>query len=149
MSAAQVDVEAALDESEYLPGFADFGQFIGSDDSLSIYRKFAVLGARNLLYLQAELQLLEINLRELDAEDKRTIATSSEHSEKVMVEAGARSWEDLKEQASAGVGRQAEKLRIVLKIRTLMKEYGTYGCFEENKSTCSLMTNRRGLAPTK
>jgi hypothetical protein len=107
MPAIQVDVEAALDESEYLPGFVDFGQFIGSDDSLSIYRKFAVLGARNLLYLQAELQLLDINLQELDAEDKRTIANSCEHSEKVMVEAGARSWEDLKEQASAGIGRQA------------------------------------------
>jgi hypothetical protein len=145
MSAIQVDVEAALDESEYLPGFADFGQFIGSDDSLSIYRKFAVLGARNLLYLQAELQLLEINLQELDAEDKRTIATSSENSEKVMVEAGARSWEDLKEQASAGIGRQAEKLRIILKIRTLMKEYGTYGGFEENKSTCSLTRTEEAL----
>src|ERR1700692_260382 len=102
MAAIQADVEAALDEMEYLPGFADFSHFIASDHSLSIYRKFAVLGARNLLYLQAELQLLEINLQELDVEDKQTIATSSNDLEKIKVEKGARSWEELKEQADEG-----------------------------------------------
>ncbi|PMD67495.1 uncharacterized protein K444DRAFT_550925 [Hyaloscypha bicolor E] len=123
MAAIQADVEAALDEKEYLPGFADFSHFIASDHSLSIYRKFAVLGARNLLYLQAELQLLEINLQELDVEDKRTIATSSNDLEKIKVEKGARSWEELKEQADEGNEKQAGKLRIIYRIRKLMQEY--------------------------
>jgi len=125
MAAIQADVESALDETEYLPGFADFSHFIASDHSLSIYRKFAVLGARNLLYLQAELQLLEINLQELDVEDKRTIATSSNDLEKIKVEKGARSWEELKEQADEGNEKQAGKLRIIYRIRKLMQEYGT------------------------
>ncbi|KAH8777289.1 hypothetical protein BGZ57DRAFT_891090 [Hyaloscypha finlandica] len=123
MAAIQADVESALDETEYLPGFADFSHFIASDHSLSIYRKFAVLGARNLLYLQAELQLLEINLQELDIEDKRTIATSSNDLEKIKVEKGARSWEELKEQAEEGNEKQAGKLRIIYRIRKLMQEY--------------------------
>jgi len=125
MAAIQADVESALDETEYLPGFADFSHFIASDHSLSIYRKFAVLGARNLLYLQAELQLLEKNLQELDVEDKRTIATSSNDLEKIKVEKGARSWEELKEQAEEGNEKQAGKLRIIYRIRKLMQEYGT------------------------
>ncbi|KAH8786760.1 hypothetical protein F5882DRAFT_403561 [Hyaloscypha sp. PMI_1271] len=123
MAAIQADVESALDETEYLPGFADFSHFIASDHSLSIYRKFAVLGARNLLYLQAELQLLEKNLQELDVEDKRTIATSSNDLEKIKVEKGARSWEELKEQAEEGNEKQAGKLRIIYRIRKLMQEY--------------------------
>jgi hypothetical protein len=115
---------AGIDDTEYLPGFADFAHFIASDDSLSIYRKFAMLGARNLLYLQAELQLLEINLQELDDDDKRVIAMSGDNAEKSKVEAGARSWEDLEEQANEGNGKQAEKLRMIHRIRKLMKEYG-------------------------
>ena len=69
MAAIQADVESALDETEYLPGFADFSHFIASDHSLSIYRKFAVLGARNLLYLQDEICELEERLDALDQGD--------------------------------------------------------------------------------
>ncbi len=95
MAGPYIDIESARDEKEYLHGFADFSQFIASDFSLSIYRKFAALGARNILYLQAELQLLEIQLKELDDTDKRTIGWSDDTTEKLKAEAAARSWEDI------------------------------------------------------
>jgi hypothetical protein len=126
MAPPQIDVEAARDKKEYLPGFADFSNFIASDSSLSIYRKFATLGARNLLYLQAELQLLEVELGELDEADKRIIGWSSDAVEQLKTESAASSWEDLKEQANTGDQRQAGKLKMIYRITELMKEYGQY-----------------------
>jgi len=124
MAHIQIDVEAARDENEYLRGYVDFAHFIASDYSLSIYRKFAVLGARNLLYLQAELQLMECQLDELDKADKRTIGWSDNVDEGFETEKAARSWEDLKRQAIEGNEKQAGNLRMIYKLRKLMKEYG-------------------------
>jgi len=124
MAEVQIDIEAARDKDEYLQGFSDFAHYIASDYSLSIYRKFAVLGSRNLLYLQTELQELEINLEDIDLEDKRIIAESSDAEKRIETEAAARSWEESREQAEDGIERQRKKVEIVYKIRELMKEYG-------------------------
>jgi len=124
MAHIQPDVEAARDENEYLRGYVDFSQFIASDYSLSIYRKFATLGAHNLLYLQAELQLMECELEKLDEADKRTIGWSAD-AEAFETEKAARSWEELKRQAyDQGNEKQAGRLRMVYKLRKLMREYG-------------------------
>lgn len=109
---------------EYLPGYVDFSHFIASDYSLSIYRKFAVLGARNLLYLEAELQLMEFQLHARDEEDKRILEESADEAEKLRTENSIRSWEDLKDQALHGDAKQAGRLRMIYKLRRLMKEYG-------------------------
>jgi len=126
MAHVVADVEAARDENEYLRGYPDFAHFIASDYSLSIYRKFAVLGARNLLYLQAELQLLELQLGELDDEDKKTIGWSRNSDEALETEKAARSWEDLNRLATEGNEEKTQKLEMIYKIRNLMKEYGLY-----------------------
>ena len=44
-----------------------YSSHIARDPSLSIYRKFAVLNTRNILYLQSELADLEVQLQRLDA----------------------------------------------------------------------------------
>lgn len=124
MAQVQVDIEAARDGTEFLQGFADFSQYIASDYSLSIYRKFATLGARNLLYLQTELQLLELELGELDRADKTTIAESNDNDEKVDAEKAARSWEVLKGHGEAGDGRRSRKLDMIYKIRKVIEQYG-------------------------
>jgi hypothetical protein len=126
MAHVVADVEAARDENEYLRGYPDFANFIASDYSLSIYRKFAVLGARNLLYLQAELQLLELQLGELDDEDKKTIGWSRNSDEALETEKAARSWEDLNRLATEGNEEKTQKLEMIYKIRNLMKEYGLH-----------------------
>lgn len=79
---------------------------------------------RNLLYFQAELQLLEVRLEELDEADKYMIAGLKDSREILRAEAAARSWEDLQKQAREGDVKLAEKLGIIYEIRALMKEYG-------------------------
>ena len=44
-----------------------YSSYIARDSSLGIYRKFAVLNTRNILYLQSELADLEVQLQRLDA----------------------------------------------------------------------------------
>lgn len=146
MAQVETDVEAAQEEIEYLPGYRDFAEFIASDHSLSVYRKFAVLGARNLLHLQAELQLLELQLHNLDLADQETIASSAAQ-DPTETEIAARSWDDLKMQANKGDEKQIGRLRIIYKIRKLMKEYGKHdrNCPKQQIN----MNNRGGLAPAK
>ena len=48
-------------------GFHLYSSHIARDTSLSVYRKFAVLNTRNILYLQSELADLEVQLQRLDA----------------------------------------------------------------------------------
>ena len=126
MANVQPDIEAARDETENLVGFADFSEFIGCDFSLSIYRKFHVLGARNLLYLQAELHLMECELKALDEDDKNTIAWSGDEAEALDTEKSARSWDFMKQEANSGNIKQAGRLRMIYKLRKLIKEYGVY-----------------------
>lgn len=121
---AHIDASVEDTPQEYLQGYTDFSHFIASDYSLSIYRKFGVLGARNLLYLQGELQLLELQLSELDDEDKKTIGCSQSLDQASETEKAARSWEDMKRLAEEGVEKQAHKLEIIYKIRKVTKEYG-------------------------
>ncbi|KAH7395618.1 hypothetical protein BKA64DRAFT_745812 [Cadophora sp. MPI-SDFR-AT-0126] len=119
----QADIEAARDETEYLQGFTDFSQYVASDLSLSIYRKFSILGARNLLYLQTELQLLELELNAIDREDKTTIAESNDDDEKIETETAARSWEVMCGQAEEGDETQTRKLQKIYEIRKVMEQY--------------------------
>lgn len=121
---ATSDVEGALGDMEYLEGYVDFSHFIASDPSLSIYRRFSFLGARNLLYLEAELQLIECELQAFDENDKRTFDGARKNEEKRKEECALRSWDDLKQQANCGDERQAGKLRMIYKLKRLMKEYG-------------------------
>lgn len=130
MSQNSIDIEATHIDGEYIeeyvPGFADFSEYIASDYSLSIYRKFGVLGARNLLYLQTELHELEAILRGFDEEDKIELAETTDKEKQRYIECGVKTWEDLREQAEGGDERQAEKLAVIHKIRVLMKEYGIF-----------------------
>jgi hypothetical protein len=123
MAETNDDIEAR-GGNEYLDGYVDFSEFIASDYSLSIYRKFGSLGARNLLYLQAELQLLQFQLGALDDADKDILRQTENNLEKARTENANRSWDDLKQQAAEGDVRQAEKLSMIYKLRRLMKEYG-------------------------
>jgi hypothetical protein len=128
-----LDLEAAQEDSkymeEYLPGYVDFSHFIASDYSLSIYRKFAVLGTRNLLYLEAELQLLEFQLHALDESDKLITQQHADEVQRTRTDAAIRSWDDLKRQALEGDERQRGKLRMIYKLRRVMKEYGAQNTF--------------------
>jgi hypothetical protein len=119
------DLEAGVGPDEFVEGYVDFAEFIASDNQLSIYRRFSSLGARNLLYLQAELQLLQFELQTLDQADQAVLTGSGGGEEKKAVEDAAKVWECFKQQAKHNP-RQAEKMRMILKLRSLMDEYRTH-----------------------
>jgi hypothetical protein len=123
-TAEDEEIELGETKVQCLEGFSEFSEFISSDGSLSLYRRFGTLGARNLLYLQAELHLLESQLRALDNNDSKVVSQPTNNREKELVDDAARSWESFQAQAQARDSRQVKKMEVVLKIRTVMKEYG-------------------------
>lgn len=106
---------------EYLNGFSTFAAYITSDSELAIYRKFDFLSARNLLYLQSELIALEAELKEFDAHDLK-----EEKKENMNVMLSSRCWEIFEKRARDSNRAESERMRVILRIRVLMKEYREY-----------------------
>jgi hypothetical protein len=135
MSTSSLDIERKQKSKEYLESFADFSQYIASDDALSIYRRFGGLDACNILYLQAESQFLEQKLEKMDKEDINVLANcdaSDDSDEKKRIDAAARAWESFVYQAEAGSERQKTRMKLILRIRTVMKDYGLFQCLPLN-----------------
>jgi hypothetical protein len=93
MSLPKLDVEASNIRPEFLEGYKDFSEFIGSDSQFFIYRQFSSLGARNLLYLEAEIQLLEFQIKALDDADIQVLKQTENNAEKKHVDDATRVWE--------------------------------------------------------
>jgi hypothetical protein len=52
--------------------YPTLAQRVGNDPGFAIFRRYATLNAKNLLYLQAEIALLEDELELLELEDQRS-----------------------------------------------------------------------------
>ena len=141
------DIESCQRPKEYLEGFAELAEFIASDNDILLFRKFGALGARNLLYLQAELQELEARLKRIDEEDLREIANTKDISEKMDVDRGARDWDFMTREACDGNGRQAKKMKLILEIRRVIKEYRN--CLHVCPSPRCLIDTRGGFAASE
>ena len=99
-----------------LDGYPTFAQFIARDGDAAIFRKYAYLSARNLLYLQSELNELEVQLRQLDREDAKDI--DNEEAQKA-----ARLWGHYSDPNND----RARQHRILQgKIKVMLKEYRSY-----------------------
>ena len=99
-----------------LEGYPSFAQFIARDVDATIYRKYARLSARNLLYLQSELHELEEQLRQLDKEDAKDI--DDEEAQKA-----AREWKHYSDPQN---GRASQHRVLQEIIRLKLKEYRAY-----------------------
>lgn len=146
MLTVTIDTEKASASKEFHVGFADFAEFIASDKEFSLYKGFGSLAARNLLYLQAELQVLSKELTTLDEEDKSRSKYSQDDSEKESIDATARAWEGIVWQCDAGNERELRRMKLILKIRKLVKEYGilSFSFFRTFSNY-----NRKGNSPQK
>ena len=103
----------AASQPTRLDGYPSFAQFIARDGDAAIYRKYAHLSARNLLYLQSELHELEEKLQNLDKEDAKDIG--NEEAQKA-----ARDWDHFSDPANAS----AYQHRVLQQdIRAKIKEY--------------------------
>ena len=98
-------------------GFADVARWIAldPDNETFIYRKFDELAARNLLYLQTELLVLEKQLNELDKYDA--------NSDDMNLKDATRTWETLTQQYDTGNREARVRIDLVVKIRSKLKEY--------------------------
>jgi hypothetical protein len=123
MNSHDVDQEASRASKEFLDGYVDFAEFIASDAQLSIFRQFRSLAARNLLYLEAELQLLEFEIQAIDDADQALLNNGDDEERKTKTEEAIRAWECFRKQTEIDP-RQARKLEMITKLRRLMKEYG-------------------------
>ena len=107
------------DNDEEFVGFAGVASFIANDKehSSSVYRRYEKLAARNLLYLQAELRELEVQLDEFDREDARGEVEEIEL---------AMDWQALRAQAEAkrdSSSKEARRKKVIYKLRAKIKEY--------------------------
>jgi hypothetical protein len=144
------DIEAQSQSTveEYLDGFADVSAYIGSDRELALFRRFDVLGARNLLYLQARLVLLEAKLEKYDEEDRQIVKDNSEVDDKRGIKPSgsespaweillaAKDWGFFESRAAKetqdgensgkngdGEGRHRRRMNTVIEIQEALKQY--------------------------
>src|SRR5438876_12461958 len=83
-----------------------------------IFRAFSTLNARNLLYLQAELAYMEIELNEVTKEDNACENTSRK--------AYGSSWKKLSDSINADDGDPIQ-WELFLRIREKLAQYSQYG----------------------
>lgn len=98
-------------------GYDRLGRVMGRYGEMSIFRRFGALSAERLLHLQAELQALEIELREQQDEDRR-----SPHPHRSMYH---RSWARLEASGDpdAPEGSNSQQLSILREIGEKLKRY--------------------------
>jgi hypothetical protein len=101
-----------------MEGHAKIASLMGRYPEVAITRRFGALNARNLLYMQAELTVLENRLRELSVENEASTDPDRR--------AYSRDWETLYSSMSTegGDGRQWETM---IQIRDLLKQYSKFG----------------------
>lgn len=108
----------------HMQGYDKLAFFIGADRGHSIYKRFAKLNAKNLLYFQAELVNLEAQLKSIELADK-----ASEVAEKEPFPYSVfhlkRSYQSPGEDEN-GQPRHPTQWLKVLEIRHLLKEYSVY-----------------------
>lgn len=92
-------------------GYGAVAAAMDADTDLAIYRRYGALNARNILYLQSELLVLEERLQQLDV-DADGPGNSAD------VRAVPRSWYNLEKQ-------HGEHLEVVMLIRDRLEKYST------------------------
>ena len=101
-----------------LEGYPSLAHFIARDGDAAIFRKYAQLSARNLLYLQSELHGLEEQLRQLDREDAKDV--DNEEPQKA-----AREW---RYYSDPGNRRASQHRELQEKITSKLRTYRVYTC---------------------
>lgn len=100
-----------------MKGYAKLGLLIGDFPEVSVLRRFSALSVQNLLYLQAELRILELDLRKFAEEDD----TSPHPHRKVY----SVDWFALKESCDDDTeeGNDGRQWETMLGIRSKLEEY--------------------------
>lgn len=100
-----------------MEGYAKLASLMGAYPEVAIFRRFGALNAQNLLYLQAELVILEKDLRTFAAAD----CVSGDPDRALY----STDWYTLSRSIDNSPGNEAsaKQWRIILSIREKLKEY--------------------------
>jgi hypothetical protein len=114
------DVEQQAYELDRRNGYASAATMIATDldNETFIFRRFDELGARNLLYLQTELLMLEDELKKLDAE-----VVNHRDPDHFDLKDAQRDWRKLLRQCDRGNERFVKRRRVVKELREKIKVY--------------------------
>lgn len=101
-------------------GFAAVAEWIAldPDNEPFIFRKFDRLAARNLLYLQAQIMMLEQEIEKLDQH--------AAQSDDMSLKDAARRWEQLVKQNAEGQEHAQRQVKLIAEIKHALKEYCKY-----------------------
>lgn len=116
---ASIDVEGKI--TSPVEGYPKLACYMGTYHQAAIFRRFSSLNSQNLLYLQAELVHLELELRRLESLD--SIAQRGKDS------VYATDWYWLNNSRSK---ENCSQLKVVLAIRSKLKEYSQSRTFGTN-----------------
>ena len=111
------DLEKGGIDVTYVEGYPSLAAFIASDRDHSsvVYKRFDRLSARNILYLQSELQELQSQQDKLDKEDG--------DGDDFKLKRFARDYHALAEASKNGDAEAVKRMKLVKNIREKMKEY--------------------------
>ena len=111
------DIENGQEGSNRKNGYASLATWIARDpdNETFIYRKFDKLSARNLLYLQSELLMLEARLEQLDDEVQT--------SKSLELKDAARTWEELVKQNEQGDSKAQKRIKVLEDLRIKLRQY--------------------------
>ncbi|KAJ9667112.1 hypothetical protein H2201_002631 [Coniosporium apollinis] len=101
-----------------LDGYPSLSRFIASDPDRTalVFKRFDRLAVRSLLYLQSELEDLQVQQDEYDRVD------ANDQSDDLSSKQCARNWQEFKKKAQMDQ-KQKERMELVMKIKVTMKEY--------------------------
>jgi hypothetical protein len=101
--------------------YPKLSRYISQWPDVAMFRRFSALNAENLLFLQAEISHLEVELRDLrDEENKK-------QDVKGMTAPVQRNWLELSQPNEDG--EYCEQWELILKIREKLKEYSKLTCY--------------------
>ncbi|OTA95203.1 hypothetical protein M434DRAFT_69820 [Hypoxylon sp. CO27-5] len=120
-----------------LGGYERLAGYMSQHPELGIFRRFGALGHQTLLYYQAEIARLEVRLRVVQEQDRKS---DSEHR-KMYDQA----WIALSESAESEIssGSDREQYDLIMKLRKLMNQYQK--ALYYHKKTLSLRKPHRKL----
>jgi len=93
-----------------MEGYAKIADLMSRHDELAVFRRFGAFNMQNLLYLQAEIMHIEVELNELAENDKK-------HEERSY---HSRDWWSLSQSDDDGCREQWEK---ILQLREKIERY--------------------------
>lgn len=101
-------------------GYERLAGYMSRHPELGIFRRFGALGHENLLYYQAEIARLEVRLRIVQAEDRKS---DNKHRKRY-----GRAWVELSESAESDdpANTNREQYDLIMSLRDLMDQYRTF-----------------------